>query len=237
MVAVLVAGCGGGGGDGPAANVAEASGVWMGTMGTQRELTGLLLSDGSYYLVYSAAGKAATGGFVYGTATVDDGTFTSANGIDYNLEGTTPGAALTITPSPVAGEVHRRDVFFGTIRGGTPSSVAFTTAPGFGVSTLAALAGSYAGTVSFALGDRPATFTVTSDGAVSSVINECRISGTVTPRTDIGAYDLTISFGGPPCVIPSNFPFTGIAHLSGGKLIAAVRNTTINQAIVFSGTR
>ena len=66
---------------------------------------------------------------------------------------------------------------------------------------------------------------------------EYEITGTVAPRSDINAYDLTISFGGPPCVIPPGFPFTGVAHLSGGQLLAAVRNTALQQAIVFAGAR
>lgn len=239
LVAALVAGCGGGG-DGPAANVAEAAGVWTGTTSGQRDLTGLLLADGSYYLVYSAAGKPlATGGFVYGTAAVDNGAFTSANGIDYNLEGNgTTAPVLSVTPSAVTGEVLRGDAFRGTVRPGAPTAVDFATQPeAFGTPHLATLAGAYVGTVSFALGDRPATFAVTSGGAVSSVINDCQITGTVAARSDINAYDLTISFGGPPCVIPPNFPFTGVAHLSGGRLVAAVRNTTLQQAIVFAGAR
>lgn len=241
LVAAFLAGCGGGGDDaGPAANVAEAAGVWKGSTDAQRDLTALLLSDGSYYLVYSAAGKPlATGGFVYGTASVDAGAFTSANGIEYNLEGNgTTAPVLTVAAAPVTGEVRRRDAFNGSIRPGAAGTVAFQTEPdAYGLPLLGELAGSYGGTVSFALGDRPATFSVTRAGEVSSVINECRISGTVTPRKDINAYDLTIMFGGPPCVIPSNFVFTGVAYLSGGRLVAAVRNTTIQQAIVFAGQR
>jgi hypothetical protein len=82
-------------------------------------------------------------------------------------------------------------------------------------------------------------FNVTAEGAVSTVINGCTITGTVAPRADINAFDLTIAFAGPPCVIPSNLPFTGVAYLdtATGQLTSFVRNTAAGQGIFFRGTK
>ena len=94
------------------------------------------------------------------------------------------------------------------------------------------------GTAGFALGVRPATFTVAADGSVTSSINGCAITGKAAPRTDSATYDLTITFGGPPCVI-QNVSFTGIAFLrpDTGRLYAVANNTAMKQSVIFTGTR
>ncbi|HVE54618.1 MAG TPA: hypothetical protein VNB23_14655 [Ramlibacter sp.] len=232
-LAALGAGCGGGGDDEPV-TAESAAGVWTGTTSTQRDMTAILLSDGRYYMVYAGVNApSAVGGLVQGTAAYADGRFTSADGVDFSLEGAGAAAgdigAVLLPPFAVEG----------SLRGGTPTAVDFRLSRSpvsATVPTLAALAGDYPGQVSFSLGTRAATFAVTSAGAVSSVINACNITGVVAPRSDINAYDLTITFGGAPCVFP-NLSFNGVAHHSGGRLVAAVRNTAIHQAIVFSGTR
>lgn len=241
LAAALLAGCGGGG-DGeadPAAVTAAAAGVWAGTTSTNREVTALVTSDGSYYLLYSGVGKpAAIAGFVQGTATVSDRSFTSADGLDFNLESVPAPAA---TAAAVEGDVLWRSRFGGTIRPGTAAAVTFQATPHASsgtAPTLAALAGGYPGEATFLYGTRPAKFTVTAAGAVSGEINSCTITGTATPRSDVNAFDLTIVFGGPPCAAPlPGMSFHGIAHYADGRLLAAVRNSAVRQGIVFSGTR
>jgi len=197
-------------------------------------VTAILLSEGRSHLVYSGVGTpAAVGGVVQGTATIADRRFTSSDGVDFNLEGTGSAAG------DISAEMLPPVSFGGSLRTGTATSVGFQAARSpvsDDAPSLAVLAGDYPGQVSFSLGTRAATFSVTAAGAVSSVINACDITGTVAPRSDINAYDLTITFGGAPCVFP-NLSFTGAAHYSGGRLLAAVRNTAIHQAIVFSGKR
>lgn len=242
VVVALLAGCGGGGDDGgadPAAVTAAAAGVWAGTTSTNRDMTALVTSDGSYYLLYSGVGKpAAIAGFVQGTGIVSDGNFTSADGLDFNLESVPAPAA---TAAAVEGGVAQRFRFGGTIRPGTAAAVTFQATPHASsgtAPTLAALAGAYPGEATFLYGTRPAKFTVTAAGAVSGEINSCTITGTATPRSDVNAYDLTIVFGGPPCAAPlPGMSFQGIAHYADNRLLAAVRNSAVRQGIVFSGTR
>jgi len=104
--------------------------------------------------------------------------------------------------------------------------------------TLDRLAGAYTGTAGFALGVRPAVFTVTASGAVTSSINGCAITGTASPRADSDTYDLTITFGGPPCAI-QNVSFTGVAYQrpDNGRLYVVARNATLRQSVIFSGVR
>lgn len=236
-IAALVAGCGGGGdGADPATSYAS---VYVGTTGTNRDLTGIVLPDGNYYLVYSAVGDPVTvGGAVQGTSTTVNGTFTSADALDFSAEG------AGIKPSTVAGTITviPTGSFAGTITptaGGTPVTFQSHTTGGIPpAASLANLAGAYTGNAGFALGVRPAVFTVTADGSVSSTINGCAITGKATPRTDGNAYDLTIAFGGAPCALPG-LAFAGIAFQrpDNGRLYAVARNAATKQSVIFEGAR
>jgi hypothetical protein len=102
---------------------------------------------------------------------------------------------------------------------------------------LADLAGSYPGEVTFSLGLRQTVFEVTADGALSTTLNGCSITGQVVPRAD-RAFDLTITFGGAPCVFPGAV-FDGAAIYSQPlqRLEAAVVNPALGQAISFTATK
>jgi hypothetical protein len=231
-VAALLAGCGGGdNSSGP------PDGGWLGTTTSNRDLTAVVLSDGAYYLMYSAVGDASTvGGVVQGTAAISGESFTSSDALDFNVEGA--GAK----PGAVAASLHPWDKFEGAFTPATGTGLSFQTRFDViktgGGATLAELAGAYNGNAGFALGVRPAVFTVTAAGAVTSSINGCAITGTATPRTDIHGYDLTIAFGPAPCAIP-NLSFTGIAYVrqDNGRLYAAARNAATKQSVIFSGSK
>lgn len=231
IVAGVLAACGGSDGGGPTV------GGWSGTTATNRDLTAVLVPDGTYYLMYSAVGDANTvGGAVQGTSTLAGETFSSTDGLDFSAEG------AGIKPAAVAAALQGGGRFDGTV---TPTG---GTAMGFqshfdggsalvpAAASLPRLTGAYTGTAGFALGVRPATFTVASDGSVTSSINGCAITGTARPRTDIAAYDLTIAFGAAPCAIP-NLGFTGIAYLrqDNGRLYAVARNAATKQSVIFNG--
>jgi hypothetical protein len=235
-LAALLSACGGSGSDD---SLAAAAGTYAGATSTQRAIDGVVLADGSYVLLYSAVGDATlVGGSLQGTGTLDDGRFTSADALEFSAErpGTAPGA-LDATLA-----AHRR--FDGTFTPASGTPFSFTTDPtGTGSflrprPMLAALAGSYTGNAGFPLGVRPATFTVTVSGAVSSSINGCAIGGTATPRSDVDAYDLTIVFGGAPCALPGA-SFTGLAWLQAGtgRLNAVARNEPTKMSVIFSGAR
>jgi hypothetical protein len=146
-----------------------------------------------------------------------------------------------ITAATVAATLVPGTSFDGTVTTTGAAAVGFETRQEtifFIGPTLARLAGTYTGTAGFALGVRPAVFTVTADGAVSSSINGCAIAGTATPRADANAFDLTIAFGPAPCALPG-LSFTGIAYLrqDNGRLYAAARNAATRQSVIFNGGR
>jgi hypothetical protein len=234
VMAGLLAACGGGDDDnGP------TSGGWIGTTSTNRDLTAVVLPDGNYYLMYSKVGDAAiVGGVVQGTGSLDAENFSSADGLDFSAEG------AGVKPASVAAVLQGGGSFTGTVAQATGTAVTFQsnydrrTSIVPDTATLAKLTGAYVGNAGFALGVRPATFTVASDGGVTSTINGCSITGKATPRTDVNVYDLTIAFGGAPCAIP-NLSFTGIAYLrqDNGRLYAAARNATYKTSVIFSGSK
>lgn len=231
LAASLLVACGGGGDDGDA-GPALASGAWRGTSDTGRDVAGVVLQDGSYYLLYSGPGTPATpGGFVQGTGRFQGDSFVSTDLRDYNVEGlgtqqgslgadVWPGSALRARVSTPA-----RTQTFDTL-----------AANDFAPASLATLAGSYTGQVGFSLGFRPGTFTVTPGGVVSTNINGCDIIGRTSPRAEGYVYDLTMTFGGAPCVFP-NVTFTGIAYVRGNQLRAMLQEPARRQGIVFAGTR
>jgi hypothetical protein len=222
LAAGLLSACGGGD---------PKEGLWLGTMGTNRDVTTVVLDDGAYYMLYSRPGNpAAIGGLLQGTADFHAARFTSTDARDFNWEGAgtqAPAVSAGIKKGPGPGVT-------GTVNG-TP----FTIRPAADdEARLATIVGAHTGNVVFALGTRPATFTVTATGQVSTSINGCPITGQVVPRASSSAYDLSMTFGGFPCVFP-NAQFAGIAFYREDlrQMTAAVVHGSRTQAIAFTGIK
>jgi hypothetical protein len=240
VAAAALAACGGGGDPTPFTVATTASGVWKGSTDGNRATTAIILDDGSYYVVYSSPTNAASvAGGVQGTGALAGTSFTSANGRNYNFEGAgVQTATLAATLQPFSSLV-------GTVTNATSGGFGFQSAysaDSRDTASLATLAGAYPGQVTFIGGVRNSVFTVTAAGAVSTAIDGCIITGSTAPRSDVNAYDVTITFGGAPCVPQfQNTSFTGVAYLdtATGALTSFVRNPTVlgGQAIFFRGAK
>jgi hypothetical protein len=216
-VGVAVSSCGGG---------EPYTGLWEGTLDGNRVASAIVLGDGTYYLKY--AGTPGTlGGLVRGTGDFQGARFTSTDGVDYHF------AFPPRAPSRTAinGKVTGSNGLAGNMNGAPLQLNYLKEFDPDG--KVADLAGSYPGEVTFSLGLRQTTFEVTADGKLSTVLNGCTITGQVTPRRD-DAYDLTIQFGGAPCVFPGA-AFSGAAVYSHDlqQLEAAVVNPAFGQAVTF----
>lgn len=237
LVATLTA-CGGGGDDG-GQDSTWASGAWAGATSSGRAVSAFVLGDGSYYMLYSAENDPATlGGAVQGTGAFEGRAFTSSDAQDFNVGGTPPVSPVAATLSANA---LPRWTFDGTVTPSTGTAMDFRLRYDAGFDntpSLGTLAGAYTGNAAFALGIRPATFTVTAAGDVSSSINACAITGKATPRTDGNVYDLTIQFGPLPCALPGA-SFSGVAYLKEGtgELQAVARHAASGQTVIFAGAR
>ena len=242
-VSALTACGGGGGSDAPATTGPSAEGVYGGTLtGSPSTAFNLLILDnGDYWSMYGTQGASVFGvaGFVQGTGTSSNGSFTSANGKDFGvfpavsgsvsatynasaktISGTTTSTSGTSTFSggPIAGSLYNYDA----------------------AATLSTVAGSWTTT---SLTGETVIISIAAGGAFTAVSSGgCRFSGTVAPRASgKNVFNTSLTFGLAPCALP-NQNATGIAvayPLTTGRtqLIVAVTDAarTVGAAVV--GTR
>ena len=208
-IAAAAVGCGGGGGGAGDATSAttpistvSATGLWNGTTSTRRSLTGLILGDGSYWVLYSAINNPnLIAGVIQGTATSSSGSFASANAKDFNLEG------LGVLPATISASYTSKQSFNGSVSytGATTSFTSTYDQAGEQSATLATIAGSSSGQVALSAGTQTATIAVNSSGSISGSNSGCNITGSVTPRTDVNAYAVVLTFGAAPCYLANHF--------------------------------
>jgi hypothetical protein len=234
LAGLLLSSCGGGD---------PYAGLWKGTIDGNREANAIVLGDGTYYMVYSKPGDPTQlAGVLQGTGDFHGATFTASNGRDYSWEG------FGAQNAPVSGRIGARQSVSGSVSSAIRPSRSFSLSYKRDLdddARLEELAGSFAGTAWFILGPRPGVvFTVTKEGAVSSVINGCHIAGTARPRSDANAFDLTLSFTHPVCAAAlGRTPYVGVVlfHPDERRLEAALVNDPARvvqgQAIVFNGIR
>lgn len=240
-----LAACGGGGGDGDGAGesaggstpAATAEGLYTGRTGIGQSLTGLVLDNGTYWVLYSEPNDSASiAGVIQGSSSSSGGTFTSSDGRDFNFEG------LGINNMSIAGTYAARQSIAGDINYGRGQPTAFTatydaryTQP----ATLSAIAGSYTGQSATAGENEPASFIVSSTGTVSGVgATGCRFTGNVSPRGAVAVYDLSLSFLGGICE-QGSATINGVAYLDadGKRLYAAALDASRSNGAVFVGTK
>lgn len=238
--AVALAACGGGGGGGspaPAPPTTTAEGLYAGTTGNGRAFTGLVLDDGTYYVLYSPVGNsAAVAGVVQGTGTSTATAFTSSNTRDFNLEG------LGVLPATLSATYSAKQSLAGTVSYSAGASVtlsgtydaAYELTP-----SLAALAGTFTGQVASSAGVENATVTVASNGTLSGTgASGCTVSGTAAPRARGNVFNISLTFGGAPCLF-ANQTLSGIAYFNATakRLYAATPNAARTDGVLFVGVK
>lgn len=225
--------------DNPAQGSTGADGLYSGTTSNGRAATGLVLDDGSFYVLYSVQNRPGIiAGAVQGSGLASNGTFSASNAKDVNLEGnglmsanvsmnyvtrqslkgtlTYPSSGQTITVNSTYDSRYER----------TPS--------------VSMIAGSYSGTAaSSSLATENATVTVSNSGAVSGVgSNGCSFTGTISARTRGNAYNTTINFGSVPCMMPGA-SLRGIAYFDEAtkRLYSVVMTSSRNAGFIFAGSK
>lgn len=239
--AVTLSGCGGGGDPAPAAPPAAPSattalGLWTGTTDANRAMTGLVLSDGTYYVLYSRVGvPSLIASVVQGTSSMSGSTFSSVDGRDFNLEG------AGVLPVTVSATAVTKQSLNGVVKYSNGTTTAFTSvykADFEQTPALATVAGTYSGQVAFSLGVQNATVTVSSGGQLSGSGSGCAFSGTVAPRADGNAYNFSVTFGASPCFF-SGQTLGGIVYFDSAtkRLYAAAPNATRTDGVLFVGSK
>lgn len=237
LVIAALSGCGGGGGSDSSAASSPAQGLYTGTTTTGRTVTGLVLDDGTYYVLYSQIGNSIViAGVVQGTGTSNAGTFSSSNARDFNLEG------LGVLSASVSANYVERQSLNGTVAYSAGGTTAFTTnydASYESAPSLAALSGSFTGQVASSAGTENATVAVSSAGAVSgSGVSGCGVSGSVSPRAHGNAFNVSLTFGGAPCLF-ANQTLSGVAYFNAAtnRLYAAAPNASRSDGVLFVGVK
>src|SRR5215831_16085778 len=118
--AVCLSACGDGSMTSSPPPTSSAVGLWNGTTVSGRTIGGLVLDDGTYWFLYTSIGNpSVVAGLVQGDYTAQNGSFTSSNAVDFNLEG------LGILNSSIDGTYVTKQTLSGTIahqNGQTPFS-------------------------------------------------------------------------------------------------------------------
>ncbi|MGE3152152.1 MAG: DUF5050 domain-containing protein [Nitrospiraceae bacterium] len=239
---LYIAGCSSGGDQGtssPPASTVTAEGLWIGNTTTARTVRGIVLDNGSFWVLYSAPNNSSIiAGGVQGSSTSSNGVFSSADARDFNLEG------AGINNATIAGNYVARQSLSGTIS--YPSlnqTVAFSGVYDAAYDltpSLATIAGSYSGTAAVvgSIGEAT-TVTISQAGGISGLGSSgCTFTGTVTPRAKGNVYDLSVTFGGGVCS-NGNSTVTGIGYFDAGsnQLYSATVNSTRTNGFIYVGTK
>lgn len=188
---------------------ATVDGFYDGKNSRDQSVTSVILSDNSFFLLYSVANDPNTfSGAVYGSGTSQNGSF-SASAHDIKLDGSVQTVTLSASYDP-------KKTFNGSLAYADNSSATFTTNynPAYETTpTLAALAGVYTGTIAATGLHEALTLTVDSDGKMSGpLLCDCNVSALAQPLQTGNAYRVKIDFKGGTNPL-SNQVFSGTAYL------------------------
>ncbi|MEY2690272.1 MAG: hypothetical protein RL375_4472 [Pseudomonadota bacterium] len=240
---LVLAGCGGGGGDGPTQN-ASPEGLYVGTatrsittnspvIDVTNDLHLLVLAGGQYWAVtsFNTSGVYFPGGFVTGQVT-SNGNLLSANATDYTFAAPPTG---TLTGAYVANSTFNGNISdsVGSITLTTtaipPSQYTYAQAP-----SLAVVSGAWN------FRDRlfnPGSFNIGAAGDLTGSAAGCDFTGTLTPHPS-GKNVLVsqITFGPAPCSTPG-LTVSGIAFtylIANGSRQLAVTGVSASRTFAAS---
>lgn len=211
-------------------------GLYFGTTNVNRSITGLILDDGEYYILYSDADNPnLIVGLVQGDSSSSNGTLSSNNAIDFNMEGfgiqpANVSASYQVMQS-INGSISYDDGVINTFSGQYDTAYEITP-------SLSYVAGTYTGDVAFSQGFEVASLTISKTGILSGFGSSgCEFYGLVTARSSGNVYDITINFGDSPCYF-ENEEMSGIGYYdsTSNKIWSAATNNNRTEGILFIGT-
>lgn len=241
LLGVSLVACGGGGGGGGndfsgGGSVGTAEGLWKGTSSVGRDIDGLVLPNGQYWVIYTAVGNnAVIAGVLEGNGTSQSGRFTSTNGLDFNFEG------LGILDVDIDANYVKEQTLNGTVK---YSNEQFTFASAFQPAynltpTLAAITGTYDGTAQVGFGGEFTSVVITPEGALSGQsASGCLFTGVVTTGTGGNYYNVTVTFRGGVCANGTQ-TVTGVGYYDATTRIlwSAALNADRTSGFLFGGTK
>ena len=218
----------------PAASaVTGAHGLYFGTTNQNQTVWGIVLPEGTFYVLYSMPGSNYVAGVVQGSATFSNGAFGSSNARDFNITPYGNVYAASVSGTYVAGTSIQ-----GTIAEGT-STLQFAAAyspDSRTPSSLALAAGSYTGTVASSAGWQTASFTLTPTGGFAGNASGCTFSGNAVARSDINAFNISVRFNGGLCIFGTS-TLNGVAvyDAANKQFYGAAPNSSRTDGLLFIG--
>lgn len=245
--AAALVGCGGGGGDAGASGSGgsagpTAEGVYGGTItgGTSNAFQMLILENGEYWAMYGTRTSSAffVAGFIQGSGSSNNGTFTSSSARDFGVAPSVPGSVnATYTTDPtISGTVSGAQGSVSFSGGAIAGSLYNYNTP----ATLASVTGSWSLTE---LTGEGLALTVAANGTFTAASTRgCNFGGTLAVRpSGKNVFNVALTFGGAPCALPGTAA-TGIAvayPLANGttQLLVAVTDGTRAYGAAAVGSR
>ena len=239
MIALALTACGSSGGN-DAAGAPEgpnsAEGLWSGSTNTSRSVTGIVLDDGTYWILYAVPhASSLIGGVVQGTGTALNGSFSSTDGIDFNVEG------QGITSATVSASYMVRQSLNGSVTyPGLNQAYTFTSSYNSDYDqtpSASAIAGTYTGVASVSSSNELTTIVISSLGVVAGTgTGGCKFVGSAQPRAKGNLYDVSVVFGGGVCPGGASAVY-GIGYLdaSAKRLYLAALNKSRSDGLIFTG--
>jgi hypothetical protein len=212
-----------------------ADGIWFGGTSANEQVRGIVLSNGTYYFIYTTPGTNIIAGVVQGTAVFSNGFFTSSDARDFNI---IPYG--TVFAGAISGAYVPQSYLQGTASasGVTKTVVGYYDADYDQPANLALAAGTFSGLVASSAGTQPATFTLSAAGAFSGSASGCTFSGTASPHLSVNVFDISVRFNGGNCIFGTN-TVTGVAVYDAAfrQMYGSAPNATRTDGFLFLGTK
>ncbi len=189
-----------------------AEGVWVGTTSRNETVRAIILSDGSYYILYSQPGSTVDGGVFQGTANTTGGQFASSDGVNFPISGASESAETASATTISGGYTARASLQLTLTDASGARTLTAAYVPGSEMpASLAAAAGKFGGASGHVGGGIEITMMLNASGVITGKNDVCQFQGTVTPRASGGAFDWTIVAINTTCVWGRG-PITGVMY-------------------------
>lgn len=228
-------------------------GIYTGQSGTGSAIAALMLADGTYWFLHNAPATPYVISYLYkGSGRTSNGSFSSSAANGYGL----PFSGLREVTLGTSSGAYSSSQFSGQFIASSSASSFSTEYSSLSASTpvLSQLVGSFsqdltATIANFAGARFPVTIQIASSGAITGTVRPACIgpdqintvvTGRLTPRSDINAYDMSLSFdlGVSHQICPSplrGYTFNGIAYYDASSSRLALAGVSVDaKAIGFS---
>jgi hypothetical protein len=211
---------------------ATAEGFYVGSMSGGIGMYGIVLDDGTYYVIHTLPNSNTIAGVGYGSLTSANGIFTSSSGLDFAI-------GYAVAPFTVSGTYVPQQSITGTWSSvGLVWNFSASYDPTYRQpASLASLAGSYVGSVASSLGWQTATVAIAANGAfIGSAGPGCSFNGTAAPRGSVNLFNISVHFQGGTCLFGTG-TLSGIGYYDTDTrtLYAAAPNATRTDGFLFVG--